>query len=110
MTRLEAAEVLIRGTRDRGAVALWTGCRLGVIDADAGPELFAGLLDSQATEQIRLARGGYIAGRAGMTPTEVLDQLDRERHEAVSRMAGIGLKKAQGSFDQYNRNQKVDAV
>jgi len=38
-----------------------------------------------------IAKGGYIAGRAGMTTTEVLDQLDRERHEAVARMTGIGL-------------------
>lgn len=34
---------------------------------------------------------GHITGRAGMTTTEVLDRPDRERHEAVVRLTGIGL-------------------
>jgi hypothetical protein len=41
---------------------------------------------------MRVARGGYIAGRAGLTMTELFDHLDRKRHEAVARMTGIGVK------------------
>ena len=91
---LIAAEVLLRGARrarNPQMVALWSGFRLGILDAEDGPELFAGLLEDQDTDLLRVARGGYICGRAGLSTTDVLDQLDRERHEAVVRMTGFGL-------------------
>lgn len=89
MSRLEDAAAIIRGTRDPAAVAIWTGYRLGVLDAQGGQELFAGLLDDSAGGMVRGARGGYVAGRAGLGVRDVLDQLDRERHEAVARMTGM---------------------
>lgn len=86
-----------RGAPPRGlpilppnSVALWTGYRLGVLDAIA-PETFAGLLDREVNGLLSIAKGGYIAGRAGLTTTEALDQLYRERHEAAARRTGMGL-------------------
>lgn len=90
VAHLITAEAMLRGARDPQTVALWTGYRFGVLDAIA-PESFAGLLEREVDGLLSIARGGYIAGRAGMTTAEVLDQLDRERHEAVARMTGMGL-------------------
>jgi len=91
--RLIDAEVLIRDARsdyNLETLALWTGYRPGVPDAIA-PESFDGLLYREVDGLLRITKSGYIAGRAGMTTTEVMDQLERERHEAVARMTGIGL-------------------
>ena len=91
---LIAAEEMLRGSSNPEAVALWTGYRLGVLDSIV-PAAFDGLLDRDCDGLLGIAKNGYIAGRAGMTTTEVLDQLDRERHEAVARMTGIGVKRAE---------------
>jgi len=69
---------------------LWMGYRFGVLDAVA-PASFDGLLSREVDGLLRICKNGYIAGRAGMTTTEVMDQLERERHEAVARMTGIGV-------------------
>ena len=61
---LTAAEAMLRGTRDPKAVALWTGYRLGVLDAIA-PETFAGLLEREVDGLLGVAKSGYIAGRPG---------------------------------------------
>ena len=63
--RLAQADTLRRGADDPTAVALWIGYRLGVLDAEDGPELFAGLLEEHADELLTQARAGYVAGRAG---------------------------------------------
>lgn len=54
--------------------------------------MFAALLEDCTDPLLREARAGYIAGRVGMTPTEVLDQLDQERREAIVQMTGFGFK------------------
>ena len=87
------AEVLLDGaysSRDPQSVAFWAGYRLGVLDAIAA-ETFDGLLDCELDGLLDIAKRGYIAGRAGMTTTEVLDQFDRERHEAAARITGFGV-------------------
>jgi len=72
------------------AVALWTGYRLGVLDPSYRKTSRGCWIVTLM--MLDIAKGGYIAGRAGMTTTEVLNQLERERHEAVARMSGIGQK------------------
>jgi len=74
--RLLDAEVLLRGARsdhNLEALALWTGYRLGVLDAMIAPASFDGLLDREVDGLLRITKSGYIAGRAGMTTTEVMD-------------------------------------
>jgi hypothetical protein len=88
------AGFLLRHALQPETAALWAGSRLGVLDSAVGLEMFAGLLDDQDGDLLRTARGGYIAGRAGMTTTEVPGQLDLERHEPVARMSGIGADKS----------------